>query len=238
MTQVLLGSGGFRTPERRERLVAAMRRHFGGVERLLFVPYAGGDLDVYTERMIDAGLNAGYRLDGIHRAADPVAAIEEAEGIYIGGGNTFRLIDRMHRLGLLEPIRRRVHEGLPYLGVSAGSNVACPTMMTTNDMPIVQPPSFEALGLVSFQLNAHYVAGAAHYEVGGEMVRHYGETRDDRLLEFHEENDTPIIGLWEGGLLWCDGDDSIRLEGAPARIFVKGRDPVDVAAPAELSGLM
>ncbi len=237
MTRILLGSGGFRTAERRERLVQAMRRHFGDIERLLFVPYAGGDLDAYVQAITDAGLNAGYVLEGIHRAADPVAAIATADGIYVGGGNTFRLIDRMHRLGLVEPIRERVRAGVPYMGVSAGSNVACPTMMTTNDMPIVQPPSFEALGLVPFQLNAHYILGAGHYEVGGVLVKHYGETRDDRINEFHEENDTSVIGLWEGGLLWCV-DGSVRLEGARARVFVKNREAVDVEPPAELDGLI
>lgn len=238
MPSILLGSGGFRTPERRERLIAAMRVHFGDIERLLFVPYAGHDHDAYVDWITGAGLDAGYRLEGIHRAPDPVAAVEAAEGIYVGGGNTFRLIDRLHRLELIEPIRKRVRDSMPYLGVSAGSNVACPTIMTTNDMPIVQPTSFEALGLVSFQLNPHYVAGAAHHEVGGELVRHYGETRDDRLSEFHQENEAPVIGLWEGGLLWCDGEGSIRLEGAPARVFVKGREAVDVEPPAEVGGLV
>ena len=116
MTRILLGSGGFRTPERRELLVSAMRRHFGDIERLLFVPYAGGDLDGYVNGMTERGLNAGYVLDGIHRAEDPVQAIAEAEGIYIGGGNSFRLIDAMHRLGLIEPIRERVQNGPPLPG--------------------------------------------------------------------------------------------------------------------------
>ena len=110
-------------------------------------------------------------------------------------------------------------------------------MQTTNDMPIVQPDSFDALNLVPFQLNAHYVSGGAHYEVDGQLVPHYGETRDDRLREFHEMNDMPVVGLWEGGLVWCE-DGRYELEGAPARVFVKGAEPVDFDPPADLSKVL
>src|ERR1043166_1115933 len=157
--RIFLGSGGYRTDERIRALRAYLQAHLGNVERVLFVPYALHDHDKYVQKMIDRGLNAGYELVGIHRCPDPRAAIAQAEAIYVGGGNTFRLIDALHRLGLLDIIRDRVRDGMPYVGVSAGTNVACPTMMTTNDMPIVQPPSFTALGLVPFQVNAHYYTG-------------------------------------------------------------------------------
>src|SRR5438874_1574705 len=154
--RVLLGSGGFRTPERVQTLTAAMRAHFGPVRRLLFVPYALADHDGYVRSMVERGLDAGYELDGLHRHADPTRAVAEADGVFVGGGNTFRLLDRLYRFGLIDALRARVWAGLPYLGVSAGCNVACPTIRTTNDMPIVQPPSLEALALVPFQVNPHY----------------------------------------------------------------------------------
>src|SRR5262249_24528759 len=147
------------------------------------------------------------------------------------------LLDTLSRLELLEPIRARVRAGVPYLGISAGSNVACPTIKTTNDMPIIQPPSFDALALVPFQLNPHYYEGANWVKTGGELREHFGETRDDRLREFHELNDTPVVGLWEAGLLHCDGR-SVRLAAAPARVFRKGQAPVDVSPEADLTPLL
>lgn len=205
-----------------------MRELFGPDSRVLFVPYALADHDGYLERLSGRGLDAGLRLDGIHRHPDPVRAVEQAEGIYVGGGNTFRLLDALYRRDLLEVIRERVRAGLPYLGVSAGTNVACPTIMTTNDMPIVQPPGFEALGLVPFQVNAHYFTGSIHVKQGDTFQEHFGETRDDRIREFHEMNDTPVVGLWEGGTIRVEGD-RYTLSGAPARLFRKGLDPVDIA---------
>ncbi len=235
--RVLLGSGGYRTPERVAILADAMRAFFGSVRRLLFVPYALADHDGYVAKMEQRGINAGYELDGIHRHADAVQAVREAEAIFVGGGNTFRLLATLYRLGLLEPIRERVRAGMPYLGVSAGSNVACPTIQTTNDMPIVQPPSFAALGLVPFQVNAHYFLGKTFVQHGEETVEHFGETRDERLREFHEENDTPVVGLWEAGLLRCEGG-RVELSGAAARLFRKGQDPVDIEPGMEISAML
>jgi dipeptidase E len=237
MTRVLLGSGGFRTPERVAVLAGAMHSFFGAVRRLLFVPYALADHDGYVRTLNERGLDAAYELDGIHRHADPVRAVREAEAIFVGGGNTFRLLDSLYRLGLLEPIRGRVRSGMPYLGVSAGSNVACPAIKTTNDMPIVQPPSFDALGLVSFQLNPHYFFGPTFLKQGEDYQQHFGETRDDRIREFHEMNDTPVVGLWEAGLLRCEGG-RVELSGAPARVFRKGQEPVDVDPGADLTELL
>lgn len=235
--RLLLGSGGFRSDERRERLVAAMGDHFGAIERILFVPFALADHERYLKVMLEKGFDGGYQLDGIHRAEDPRAAVAEAEGIYIGGGNTFRLTATLQRLGLLEPIRERVRGGMPYMGVSAGTNVACPTMQTTNDMPITQPASFETLGLVPFQINAHYYAGQTHIKTDAGFEEHFGETRDDRIREYHEENELPVVGLWEAGMLHVN-DDSMRLSNAPVRLFRRGEDPVDIAAGGDLGGLL
>jgi dipeptidase E len=126
--RVLLGSGGFRTPERVEALARQMRDLFGPARRLLFLPYALQDHDGYVTALREKGLHGGYELEGLHRQQDPRAAVLRAEGIYVGGGNTFRLLSELDRLGLLEPIRERVRAGVPYLGISAGTNVACPTL--------------------------------------------------------------------------------------------------------------
>jgi dipeptidase E len=236
--RVLLGSGGFRTPERVSLLAAALHKLFGDVGRLLFVPYALADHDGCVKSMTERGLNAGYELDGIHRYGDPARAVREARGIFIGGGNTFRLLNDLYRFGLLDVIRDRVRHGLPYLGVSAGTNVACPAIKTTNDMPIVQPPSFAALGLVPFQVNPHYFTGQTFVKGDdGGFHEHFGETRDDRIREFHEMNDTPVVGLWEAGLLLCEGG-CVELSGAAARVFRKGQPAVDAPPGTDLAALL
>ncbi len=225
--RLLLGSGGFRTEERIRLLAERMRPFFGPIRRLLFVPYALGDHDGYVQLMTERGLHAGYELDGLHRHPDPAAALRTAEGLFVGGGNTFRLLAELYRRGLLPVIRERVRAGLPYLGVSAGANVAGPTIQTTNDMPIVLPPSLDALGLVSFQINPHYFAGQTFLKVGDRFQEHFGETRDARLAEFHELNETPVVGLWEAGILSVEAG-RVTLVGARARVFRKGQAPVDI----------
>ncbi len=235
--RVLLGSGGFRTPERIETLRLAMRAHFGDAARLLFIPYALADHDGYLRTLAERGLDAGYELDGIHRHVVPKDAVRAAAALYIGGGNTFRLLHALYQFDLIDVLRERVGAGVPYLGISAGANVAGPSLKTSNDMPIIQPPSFAALGLVPFQINAHYYTGATWVKSGDDLHEHFGETRDERLREFHEVNDTPVIGLWEGGLLHCGGR-TVRLAAAPARIFRKGMPPVDVQPGTELSALV
>ena len=204
---------------------------FAGVGRLLFVPYALHDLDGYTGTVRQRFAALGVEVDGIHRAGDPVAAVDAAEAIFIGGGNTFRLLDRLLRGALVEPIRRRVLGGLPYLGASAGSNVAGPTIRTTNDMPIVRPASFRALGLVDFQINPHYVdpdPGSSHM----------GETRDTRLREFHEENETPVVALREGALLEVE-DERVTVAGEPGgKLFQPGAEPRPLVAGDRVDRLL
>lgn len=231
--RILLGSGGFRTPERIANLRAHLVNHLGAVDQILFIPYALHDHDKYVQVLRERGLDAGYDLVGIHQFANPRAAVENTQAIYVGGGNTFRLLTALYQHDLLEPIRRRVRAGVPFVGVSAGSNVACPTIMTTNDMPIVQPPSFQALGLVPFQINPHYYSGMNWVKHGEQFIEHFGETRDDRLREFHEMNDTPVVGLYEAGVLLCDGT-SVTLHDAPARVFRKGKEPVDMSPGTEV----
>jgi dipeptidase E len=225
--RLLLGSGGLGMPDRLATWTSQLRSFLGPTRRVLFVPYALADHDGYLVGLIDRGLNAGYELDGIHRYPDPLRAVEEAEAIFVGGGNTFRLLHRLYQFALLEAIRQRVRAGMAYIGISAGTNVACPTIKTTNDMPIVQPPSLAALGLVPFQVNPHYFCGETLIKQGDLLVEHRGETRDERLREFHEENDTPVVGLWEGGILRLE-EGRWSLIGAPARLFRKGAAPVDL----------
>lgn len=236
--RLLLGSGGFRSDQRRSFLVDQMRDHFGAIRSILFLPYALADHDGYVAAMTQRGYDAGYELVGIHTFDDPVAAVRAAEAIYVGGGNTFRLTADLHRLGLIEPIRQRVLiDGIPYMGVSAGTNVACPTMQTTNDMPITMPPTFETLDLVPFQVNAHYFTGQVHVKTDDGYHEHFGETRDDRIREYHEMNQRPVIGLWEGGMLRVT-DSRVHLIGASARIFRRGLNPVDVTPPSDLRGML
>jgi dipeptidase E len=230
---ILLGSGGFRTPERIAVWAEQMRSVLGGIRRVLFVPYALADHDGNVRTMTERGINSGYELVGIHTKPDPIAAIRSADAIFVGGGNTFRLLATLYRLGLLDPIRERVRS-VPYLGISAGTNVACPTIKTTNDMPIVQPASFEALGLVPFQINCHYLDPEP-------ASRHMGETRETRLREYLEENDSPVVGLREGAWLEVEGDPAaprVRLCGpVAARIFRRGAEPLECppGAPLELA---
>jgi dipeptidase E len=203
----------------------------GSVSSVLFIPHALRDRDAYAARARAAFEEMGYRLDSLHEAFDPRRAIERSEAIFCGGGNTFRLLKELHELGVLPLIRRHVAEGRVYSGASAGSNLACPTIRTTNDMPIVQPPSFDALGLVSFQVNPHYVDPSPD-------STHMGETRETRIREFHEENEAPVVGLREGAILRVDGA-SVLLKGvAGARIFRRGQDPVDMTPVSEIGPLL
>jgi dipeptidase E len=192
---------------------------FAGAQarRILFVPFALKDHEAYAAKTRSRFQSMGLELDSIHRCADPVRATCEAEGLFIGGGNTFRLLDSLYRLSLIDAIRQRVEEGMPYLGTSAGSNVACPTIMTTNDMPIVQPPSFVALGIVGFQINAHYLDPDPDSQ-------HMGETRDTRIREYHEENDTPVVAIREGAMLVVHGTEVTLAGDSGAKVFRKDRE--------------
>jgi dipeptidase E len=203
----------------------------GPIKRLLFVPFAGNDRTLYTEKVKARFAKVGVEVDELIAHSGGGRAIEGAEAVFVGGGNTFRLIDRLQRGRYLEPLRRRALEGLIYMGASAGSVIAAPTIKTTNDMPIIQPQWFEGLSLVPFQINAHYMDADP-------ASRHMGETREQRIKEFHEENNEAVVGLREGGWLLVEGD-SVRLEGgAPARLFRKGKEPVEVSPGSAIDPLL
>jgi dipeptidase E len=200
--------------------------------RVLFVPYAVFDRDGYAAKARRRFEQMGLELDSVHDAPDGAArAVEKADALFIGGGNTFRLLNALWQQKLVEPIRQRARSGMPYIGSSAGSNVACPTIKTTNDMPIVEPPTFSALDLVPFNVNPHYqdpIPGSTHM----------GETRGQRIAEFHEENDAPVVGLREGAWLLVE-DRTVSLQGSTgARLFRRGEMPVEYASGSRLDFLM
>jgi len=203
------------------------------LRQVLFIPFAAVRYtfaqfaDSVRERFSDFG----YELDSIHASLDAHQAVADAEAIVIGGGNTFHLLHHLYERELLNSIRARVNAGVPYIGWSAGSNVACPTIQTTNDMPIIQPPSFAALGLVPFQINPHYLD--AHPE------GHQGETREERLLEFVEVNPgVTVVVLREGSMLRIEGA-TIRLIGdRPVRIFMHGEEAQEYSPQASLEFLL
>ena len=216
-----------------EHAADAIRAALGDRARILFVPFASGDPGAYADLMRKAldALGLGVRVDALHEAGDPVRAVAGAEALFVGGGSSFRLLRALHRLNILDAIGGAVRQGVPYLGASAGSNVACPTIRTTNDMPIVEVPSLTALGLIPFQLNPHYLdpdQGSAHQ----------GETRPQRIEEFLEENDVPVLGLREGAWLQVRGSQAVLGGASTGRLFRRGVPPVNVPAGTDLSFLL
>ena len=203
-----------------DHAAAEICNFLGQVKRVLFVPYALYDRDTYTEQARTRFQKMGYDLTSVHQAADAIRAVAETEAIFIGGGNTFRLLKALYDAELLEPIRHRAADGMPYVGSSAGSNVAAPTIKTTKDMPIVQPPSFEALKLVPFQISPHFLDPDPN-------STHMGETQEERILQFLEENDTPVAGLREGAMVRVEGGVTTLKGSSGARIFRKGQEPVE-----------
>jgi len=208
--------------------------HFEGCGTILFVPYAspgGLTYDEYTDLVACRFAAIDVNVEGIHSQPDPDLAVREAEGLFIGGGNTFLLLRELYRHELLGTIRSIVERGTPYMGSSAGSNVAGLTIGTTNDMPIVHTPSFDALGLVPFNLNPHYLdpdPGSTHM----------GETRQTRILEFHVQNTEPVIGLREGAWLRVTGP-AMQLKGTSgARLFRRDQEPEELAAGSDLSAML
>ena len=201
-----------------------------GIKDILFIPYAGVNLsdesversyDLYEQRVKTVFNELGYHIYSIHREKDAVEAVRKAKAIAVGGGNTFHLVYMLHRKNLVEVIRERALQGIPYMGWSAGANVACPSLRTTNDMPIVQPESFLTFNLVSFQINPHYL--------DANPEGHGGETRQQRIEEFLAINrDVTVVGLREATLIQVEGIH-YELKGArPMKIFRYGEEPVEL----------
>ena len=208
-----------------------IREALGQTKRVLFVPFALHDRDAYAAQARQRFEAMGYALDSIHEAEDAIKAVAEAAAIFIGGGNTFRLLNSLYQLQLLLPIRRRVEEGMLYLGSSAGAVVAAPTIKTTNDMPIVQPPSFDSLGLISFQINAHYLDPDPN-------STHMGETREVRINQFLEDNETPVVALREGSMVRVERGIHMLKGRTNARVFRRGFEPVEVEPGSIIDNLI
>jgi dipeptidase E len=210
------------------------------VKKVCFVPFAGisfsgeslkKSYDVYTEKVKAVFVQLGYELDSVHQAKDPVALLQKAEAVVVGGGNTFHLVAELHNSGLMKVIREKALEGTPYIGWSAGSNVACPTLMTTNDMPIVEPESFNTLGLIPFQINPHYL--------DANPEGHGGETREQRINEFLIINpDIKVVGLREGCLLTMKDGDLQFVGNKKLRLFQHGKAPLELEPGTDLSDLL
>ena len=199
----------------------------------IFIPYAAVTFsyNVYEEKVNERFREIGHSVKSIHHYSDPVKAIEEAEAIVVGGGNTWQLVRMMHEKKLFPAIRQKVLNGTPFIGWSYGSNVACPTLRTTNDMPIVDPLGFETLNLVPFQINPHYL--------DANPVGHAGETREQRIEEFIEINpDTYVVGLREGSMLKVENNKISLIGDKALRIFKKGEQPMELSEKDELSFLL
>ena len=201
----------------------AIASHLSGVGEILFIPYALKDHDEY-EAIVSGALNfLGAPVKSIHHWENPLDAITQAQGIFIGGGNSFRLLKALYDRRLLAPIREAVlNRYVPYMGSSAGTNMACPTMRTSNDMPIVQPPSFDAFGLIPFQINPHFIDADPD-------STHQGETREQRIAEFHEENSAPVAGLREGSWLKIEDGECVLGGKTGMKLFRQGHDPEEIA---------
>lgn len=216
-----------------EYLTPEIKNFFKGISEVLFIPYArpgGISHGEYTANAAKAFFKAGIKLKGIHEFKNPVEAIKQAKGIFTGGGNTFLLVSKLYRNKLMNVLQEAILSGTPYMGTSAGTNIAGLTMQTTNDMPIIYPPSFKTLGIVPFNINPHYLDPDKN-------STHKGETRETRIKEFHILYTQPVVGLREGSWLEILGD-KITLKGKPeARIFKPEQVPYEIKTGTSLTDL-
>jgi len=196
-------------------LLEALKIHFKNINEILFIPYArpsGISHEEYTKKIQKPFKAIGKTVKGIHEFKNPTEAIHQAKGIYVGGGNTFVLVNMLYKNNCINAIKEVIDTGTPYLGTSAGSNICGLTMSTTNDMPIVYPPSFKTLGFVPFNINPHYLDPTTG-------SKHMGETRETRIKEFHRFNTQPVVGLREGSYIEVKGNDILLKGSLKARIF-------------------
>lgn len=224
-TSTLFGSGFL------EYLLPELQHHFKDCKTLLFIPYArsgGITHDEYTAKVALAFAKINIVIKGIHEFENPAEAVQNAEGIFTGGGNTFVLVSQLYKNKIMDVLAEKLKTGTPYLGTSAGSNIAGLTIQTTNDMPIVYPPSFQTLGIIPFNLNPHYI------DID-KPTKHMGETREDRIKEFHAFNSIPVLGLREGSWLEIKGDAMVLKGNYKARLFRQNQLPEELESGSDLS---
>lgn len=213
-----------------EYILPTLSSHFKNVTTVLFIPYArpsGISYDDYTSKAREVFATINIKIQGIHEFENPKEAVKNAEGIFTGGGNTFELVNQIYVNDIFNSLQEAVENGTPYLGTSAGSNICGVTMMNTNDMPIVYPPSFNTLNFISFNINAHYLDPV-------EGSTHMGETRATRIKEYHVYNPTSVLGLREGSWLQVSGS-SITLKGKlTARVFKQDKTPYEIESGSEV----
>lgn len=216
-----------------EYLLPTLENHFENCNTILFIPYArpgGMTHDEYTSRVQEAFAKINKKVIGLHEFENPTEAIEKAEGVFTGGGNTFLLVTQLYQNNVMEVLANAIENGTPYLGSSAGSNITGISMQTTNDMPIIYPPSFKTLGAIPFNLNPHYLDADL-------QSKHMGETRETRIKEFHAFNSTPVLGLREGSWLDVKGDAIILKGTLTARLFLQNQNPEELNPETDLNYL-
>lgn len=214
-----------------EYLLPELKLHFKNCKTVLFIPYArpsGISHEEYTQKTALAFSKINIAVKGIHECENPALAIQNSEGIFTGGGNTFLLVKQLYHEKIMTTLKETLEKGIPYLGTSAGSNIAGLTMQTTNDMPIVYPPSFQTLGLIPFNLNVHFLDSDS-------QSTHMGETRETRINEFHKFNTFPVLGLKEGSWLEIKKGEIILKGDLSAKLFQRNRIPVEIAPASDLS---
>lgn len=214
-----------------EYLLPELKQHFTNCKTILFIPYArpsGISHEEYTEKTALAFAKIKLNIRGIHEYENPVEAIQNAEGVFTGGGNTFLLVNELYRNKIMIPLKETLEKGIPYLGTSAGSNISGLSMQTTNDMPIVYPPSFQTLGLIPFNLNVHF-------QDADTQSKHMGESLETRINEFHQFNNFPVLGLKEGSWLEIKANKIVLKGNLSAKLFRKNETPIDIATESELS---
>lgn len=216
-----------------EYLLNELEVLFKYTDQIIFVPYArpgGVSHDFYTDKVKSVFKKIGKSVKGLHEYKNPIEAITNSKGIFVGGGNTFVLVNQLYKNHLIKPLQDAVLSGTPYLGTSAGSNICGLTMNTTNDMPIVYPPSFKTLALVPFNINPHYLDPDPN-------SKHMGETRETRIQEFHKFNTQPVVGLREGSFLMVKNDDIILKGPLSARVFEIDKTPYELDSASSLKYL-
>ncbi|CAM1369499.1 dipeptidase PepE [Tenacibaculum xiamenense] len=214
-----------------EYILPTLEQHFKGISEILFIPFArpgGISYDGYTEKAKEAFEKIGIAVKGIHEFDSAKDAVKQAQGIFTGGGNTFELVNQLYKHDIVEVLKEVLQSGTPYLGTSAGSNICGVTMMNTNDMPIVYPPSFDTLGMIAFNINAHYLDPDP-------SSTHMGETRETRIKEYHVFNETAVLGLREGSWLEVSGESIVLKGELTARLFKPSTEPIELESNTEVS---